>query len=235
MPVSGRLRGQRRGDAGAAQEARRARRRRVGAVAALAAPRSTARAETLFLDDRRRRRDARRRPAAGARPGDRQAADPEGHAVPARRRLDQRELRAPRARAGRAARRRGRAGARARPRCRPHDARPSLRGAGQRRSRCDRRRAYADAAARRRRRDRRASPSAAPRSLRQLQAGAAAAGLAPIDDDALLDEVTGLVERPNVLVCTLRARVPRGAAGMPDPDDEGEPEVLPAARRRRAG
>jgi glycyl-tRNA synthetase beta chain len=38
--------------------------------------------------------------------------------------------------------------------------------------------------------------------LRQLQAAAASAGdkLTPIEDDALLDEVTGLVERPNVLV-----------------------------------
>jgi len=36
---------------------------------------------------------------------------------------------------------------------------------------------------------------------RQLQAAAAAEGLTPIDDDALLDEVTALVERPNVLVC----------------------------------
>jgi glycyl-tRNA synthetase beta chain len=38
---------------------------------------------------------------------------------------------------------------------------------------------------------------------RQLGAAAAAAGdaLHPIDDEALLDEVTGLVERPNVLVC----------------------------------
>ena len=34
--------------------------------------------------------------------------------------------------------------------------------------------------------------------MRQL-AAAAAAGMAPIDDDALLDEVTALVERPNVL------------------------------------
>ena len=31
----------------------------------------------------------------------------------------------------------------------------------------------------------------------------------------------------------IRARVPRRAAGMPDPHDEGQPEVLPAARRRR--
>ena len=36
---------------------------------------------------------------------------------------------------------------------------------------------------------------------RQLSAAAAAEGLTPIDDDALLDEVTALVERPNVLVC----------------------------------
>jgi len=37
--------------------------------------------------------------------------------------------------------------------------------------------------------------------LRQLQAAAAREGLAPIDDEALLDEVTALVERPNVLTC----------------------------------
>jgi glycyl-tRNA synthetase beta chain len=36
---------------------------------------------------------------------------------------------------------------------------------------------------------------------RQLQAAAAAEGLTPIDDDTLLDEVTALVERPNVLLC----------------------------------
>ena len=36
---------------------------------------------------------------------------------------------------------------------------------------------------------------------RQLQAAAAKEGLTPIDDAALLDEVTALVERPNVLVC----------------------------------
>jgi glycyl-tRNA synthetase beta chain len=36
---------------------------------------------------------------------------------------------------------------------------------------------------------------------RQLQARAAELGLAPIDDAALLDEVTALVERPNVLAC----------------------------------
>ncbi|MBN8494367.1 MAG: glycine--tRNA ligase subunit beta [Burkholderiales bacterium] len=36
---------------------------------------------------------------------------------------------------------------------------------------------------------------------RQLQAAADALGLRPIEDEALLDEVTGLVERPNVLAC----------------------------------
>ena len=36
--------------------------------------------------------------------------------------------------------------------------------------------------------------------VRQLQAAAESLGLKPIDDDALLDEVTALVERPNVLV-----------------------------------
>jgi glycyl-tRNA synthetase beta chain len=36
---------------------------------------------------------------------------------------------------------------------------------------------------------------------RQLAAKAAEQGLQPIDDDALLDEVTALVERPNVLLC----------------------------------
>ncbi|MCM2288483.1 MAG: glycine--tRNA ligase subunit beta [Sulfuritalea sp.] len=36
---------------------------------------------------------------------------------------------------------------------------------------------------------------------KQLQAAAAKEGLQPIEDDALLDEVTALVERPNVLSC----------------------------------
>ena len=36
---------------------------------------------------------------------------------------------------------------------------------------------------------------------RQLHHAAAMQGLTPIDDDALLDEVTALVERPNVLLC----------------------------------
>ena len=37
--------------------------------------------------------------------------------------------------------------------------------------------------------------------LRQLHLAAAKEGLTPIDDEALLDEVTALVERPNVLLC----------------------------------
>jgi glycyl-tRNA synthetase beta chain len=37
--------------------------------------------------------------------------------------------------------------------------------------------------------------------VRLLQHAAAQEGLRPIDDDALLDEVTALVERPNVLLC----------------------------------
>jgi glycyl-tRNA synthetase beta chain len=37
--------------------------------------------------------------------------------------------------------------------------------------------------------------------VRQLQHAASALQLKPIDDDALLDEVTALVERPNVLLC----------------------------------
>ena len=40
---------------------------------------------------------------------------------------------------------------------------------------------------------------------RQLQAAAAALGAQPVDDDALLDEVTGLVERPTVMVCSFDA------------------------------
>ncbi|MEO7245632.1 MAG: glycine--tRNA ligase subunit beta, partial [Rubrivivax sp.] len=40
---------------------------------------------------------------------------------------------------------------------------------------------------------------------RQLASAAAAEGLVPIDDDALLDEVTALVERPNVLRCSFDA------------------------------
>ena len=40
---------------------------------------------------------------------------------------------------------------------------------------------------------------------RQLQAAAAALGAQPVDDEALLDEVTGLVERPTVMACSFDA------------------------------
>ena len=39
----------------------------------------------------------------------------------------------------------------------------------------------------------------------QLQAAAASLGAQPVDDEALLDEVTGLVERPTVMVCSFDA------------------------------
>jgi glycyl-tRNA synthetase beta chain len=42
--------------------------------------------------------------------------------------------------------------------------------------------------------------------VRQLRQAAAELGLRPIDDEALIDEVTGLVERPNVLACQFDAR-----------------------------
>ncbi len=41
--------------------------------------------------------------------------------------------------------------------------------------------------------------------VRQLTHAAAQQGLTPIDDDALLDEVTALVERPHVLLCQFEA------------------------------
>ena len=40
---------------------------------------------------------------------------------------------------------------------------------------------------------------------RQLNAAATALGAQPVDDEALLDEVTGLVERPTVMVCSFDA------------------------------
>jgi len=42
--------------------------------------------------------------------------------------------------------------------------------------------------------------------VKQLQTAATIAGLRVIDDDALLDEVTGLVERPNVLTCEFESQ-----------------------------
>jgi glycyl-tRNA synthetase beta chain len=40
---------------------------------------------------------------------------------------------------------------------------------------------------------------------RQLKGAADALSLTPIADEALLDEVTALVERPNVLTCAFEA------------------------------
>jgi glycyl-tRNA synthetase beta chain len=140
-----------------------------------------------------------------------QVADPQGHELPARdrlraARLEQRELRAPRAQPGGAARHHRGAGQGAGPERGPHHARPSFRGRGLAAGNCQCRRATLNnCVAQRRRRDRqlcRCTPSRD--SLRQLTEAAAEqveGGCKPIEDDALLDEVTALVERPNVLLC----------------------------------
>ena len=52
---------------------------------------------------------------------------------------------------------------------------------------------------------------------------------------ALLDEVTALVEWPAVYVGRFEEHFLEVPAGMPDPDDAHQPEVLPALRRARAG
>ena len=49
-------------------------------------------------------------------------------------------------------------------------------------------------------------------------------------DEALLDEVTALVERPNVLTCSFDPAFLEVPQECLIPDDEGEPEVLPAGR-----
>ena len=189
-------------------------------------------AEALFCRHRCSRRHARRGPAEGARRDARAAADPQGHELPARRRLDQRELRAPGARPRRAARRRRRALLRARPCCRPRDAGPSLRSARADRSSC-------------------ATPTAMPSSCssegaviasfaarraetRQPAASGGGARRSGADRRRRAarrsDRARRAAQRAAV---PIRAAVPGRAAGMPDPDDEGEPEVLPAARLRR--
>jgi glycyl-tRNA synthetase beta chain len=68
--------------------------------------------------------------------------------------------------------------------------------------------------------------------VRQLNAAADAQALKPIQDDALLDEVTALVERPNVLLGQFEEtflEVPQEC----DPHHEGEPEVFSAAGCQR--
>ena len=147
---AGQRRPRRRGrsDAGTAEEARERSAPMRRRCRTLQAP-DRRQGRGAVLRQRRHRRDACRRPAEGARRGAREAADPEGDAVPARRRLDQRELRAPGARPRRAARRRRRAGRGARP-ARPAAQTHGHRFEAQRRSdRAARRRHYAEQLARR--------------------------------------------------------------------------------------
>ena len=79
----------------------------------------------------------------------------------------------------------------------------------------------------------RSSPSFAARRAahRAWRSKARAGDATPIMPDALLDEVTALVEWPVGLRRHVRPGVPRGAAGVPDPHDAAEPEVLRARRR----
>ena len=71
--------------------------------------------------------------------------------------------------------------------------------------------------------------------VRQLQAAAAKEGLRPIEDAGAARRGDGAGRAAERAAVPLRRVLPRGAAGVPDPDDEGEPEVLPAARRRGRG
>ena len=60
-----------------------------------------------------------------------------------------------------------------------------------------------------------------------------AQGLELVEDEALLEEVAGLVEWPVVLMGALRRELPRHPAGGDPRHDPREPEVLRAAARRR--
>ena len=145
-----------------------------------------------------RGRHAGRWAAEGAGRRARRAADPEGDAVPARRRLEQRELRAPGAWPGGAARCRRGAGERA------------FGLAAGRQTRGHRFEAQmdpvvlldADHYARQLEEQGGVIPSFAARraSAAPAEPGRGQGGPHPIDDEALLDEVTALVERPNVLL-----------------------------------
>jgi glycyl-tRNA synthetase beta chain len=65
--------------------------------------------------------------------------------------------------------------------------------------------------------------------VRQLKVVAdSIGGVESIDDDALLDEVTSLVELPNVLAASLSRRS-GGSPGVSDPHHEGQSEILPPA------
>ena len=70
--------------------------------------------------------------------------------------------------------------------------------------------------------------------MRQLAAPLPAEGLTPIEDEALLDEVTALVERPNVLTCQFEARfldVPQECLIL---TMKANQKYFPAARRAGA-
>ena len=111
----------------------------------------------------------------------RQAADPEGHELPARRRLDRRAVRAPGARPGRAARQRGRAGRGARA-CRPAAPRTAIASRPRRRrSRCATPTATRAQLRERGRGDRRLRRSAAPRSRASSRRGRARSAAARAD------------------------------------------------------
>ncbi len=220
-------------DTGVAEEARGTRCRCVGRAATR--PQWRGQGRDAAAAQRGPRRAAGRRAAEGARRGGRRPADSQGHALPAgkrrgrRARLDQRRLRSPGAWPGGAARRRAGDRARARPDRPARDARPPLRsgdgpgGAARCRPLC----APARGAGRGHRQlrcpTRRDRPPAARRGVARGPAGGRRCGAARRGHRA------GRAAR----TCCVRIRrgLPRGAGRMPDPDDEGQPEILPAARR----
>ena len=113
---------------------------------------------------------------------------------------------------------------------RSHDRRPSLPEPPGHRGR--HRRCLRGDAARRRQGHR--ELRRAPRADRRRARARPPTARRVIMPDALLDEVTALVEWPAVYDGDVRSRVPRRAAGVPDPDDAAEPEVLRARRRATA-
>ena len=189
---------------------------------------STARARRLFLDA----------VAAGAslaeglqraRPRARATADPEGHAVPARRRLD--SVRFVRPAHGLVALHGDDVVRSARSASRPGGRRTAIASKAPRADRPARRPSYEVQL----REEGAVIASFAERRaeiLRQLQAAAARPARAGRRRRAARrsHRAGRAAERADL---PLRRGVPRRAAGVPGPDDEGEPEVLPAARRRR--
>ena len=174
-----------------------------------------------------RERRAARRDARGARRGRaEEAADPEDDALGRPRR----GVRASGARPGDAARRPRRAGDRARPIERPHDARPPVPGQGRDRDRARRRLRGAARARRQGDRELRAARAQDARAARRPPRAAAsiAAEECALRRGDRAGRVAGGVRG------AFREGVPRRAAGMPDAHDAAEPEVLPARRRPRA-